>query len=66
MKKIVVVFVLVLLIMGTFAALSQNADAIQVPPRKDGTVRTENGGSSCVYGGSQCIRSTATLSPLRT
>lgn len=66
MKKIVAALVLILMIIGTFIALSQNVNAIQVPPRKDGTLRTENGSSSCIYGGSQCIRSTATLSHLRT
>lgn len=54
MRKIIAAMVLLLMAIGTFIALTQEAEAIKAPPRKNGTVRTENGSSSCVLGGSQC------------
>ncbi|HPE29040.1 MAG TPA: hypothetical protein PLJ93_01670 [Candidatus Mcinerneyibacteriales bacterium] len=54
MKKIIAAVVLLLMAIGTFIALTQKAEAIKAPPRKNGTVRTENGSTSCVAGGTQC------------
>ncbi|MBN2725818.1 hypothetical protein JXR74_00460 [Candidatus Mcinerneyibacteriota bacterium] len=65
MKKIIAAMVLLLMAIGAFIALTQEAEAIKVPPSKNGTVRTENGSSSCVLGGSQCYWSAPPQSPTR-
>lgn len=66
MKKMIAAVVLLIMIMGTFITLAQTAEAIKAPPRKNGTVRTENGSSSCVLGGTQCYWSAPPQSPMRT